>query len=387
MTIRTTTLVFAFALGLVWYVGGCESNSDGGGQDSSASGGSESSGGSGSSGLNPGDASGVVSGGSGGLTVEDGALSEPGGAIDSGSSGNVDSGSATGGVDGGSAGSGGQAGTISSGGSGGEPEDTSDASIDSSADSEAPTTGCTREELLQVIDDYFQAMAAHDPSSITVAENVKFTENGAVTQLGEGLWKTAGELKFHRDIIDPEQCATITQSVLDDSGSLVIFGLRLKLENLEITEIETMVVRGQSLDAIWFNPQTIIDVKQPEWDEIVPESQRSTRQELEGLAAQYFDLFVDGDLSAYPFTDDCSRYEDGLFTTAAGGCPSFIVATGSSLGTPRYPVTDVERGLTVGIMFYSGMFYDIHMFKVVDGKVSRIHAMMTSQSAGTTGWD
>jgi hypothetical protein len=96
---------------------------------------------------------------------------------------------------------------------------------------------------------------------------------------------------------------------------------------------------------------------------------------------------VDGDLSAYPFADDCSRYEDGLFTTAAGGCPSFIVATGSSLGNPRYPVIDVERGLTVGIMFYSGIFYDIHMFKVVDGKVSRIHAMMTSQNAGTTGWD
>jgi len=373
MAIRKMATIFGLLLGLAGCLGACSSNNKGNGLDASVTSGS------GGSALNTAGTSGNAQTGNGGLPADGSAATGIGG---------------TTGGSGGHAGGGGQAGTAGgtaatggNGGSSGAGGGKNDASTDSSADVAAPDTACTREKLLQIIEDYFKAMAAHDSSTVPAAKTLKFTENGSVIQLGKGIWKTAGELKFHRDIIDPEQCATLSESVIDESGSLVIFGLRLKLENLQITEIETMVVRGQGIDAIWFNPQTIIDVKQPEWDAVVPVAQCSAREELVALAAQYFDLFVDGDLNAYPFADDCSRYEDGLLTTGAGGCPTAIVASGSSMGTPRYPVTDVERGLTVGIMFYSGLFYDIHMFKVVDGKVTRIHAMMTSQSARTTGWD
>ena len=41
------------------------------------------------------------------------------------------------------------------------------------------TTACTRELLKSTITAYFTALAAHNPSTLPLASNVKFTENGA----------------------------------------------------------------------------------------------------------------------------------------------------------------------------------------------------------------
>ena len=38
---------------------------------------------------------------------------------------------------------------------------------------------------------YIEALVARDPSKIRTASTLKYTENGVVTQLGTGLWKTA----------------------------------------------------------------------------------------------------------------------------------------------------------------------------------------------------
>jgi hypothetical protein len=254
------------------------------------------------------------------------------------------------------------------------------------ADAGAAT--CTRDALTSLAGDYFDALAAHDASSLPLADGARFTENAAALDVGEGLWKTAGALDFRRDLVDAEHCTILTQAVVQESGKQLIFALRLHVEERRIDEIETIVVRGEGADAIWFSPQVIASTPQPEWEESLPEAERNTRGELVGLADRYFDLFVDGDLATFPFTDDCNRYEDGLFTTAAGGCPAFITA-GGTIASRRYPVADVERGVVAGIAIAEGVFLDLHMFKVRGGKVQRIQAVMTSQIAGApdTGWN
>ncbi|HTQ36972.1 MAG TPA: hypothetical protein VMH77_08035 [Steroidobacteraceae bacterium] len=42
------------------------------------------------------------------------------------------------------------------------------------------------------------ALAAHDPSRLPLAPDVKYTETGIVKRIGEGLWKTAQSLPRYR---------------------------------------------------------------------------------------------------------------------------------------------------------------------------------------------
>jgi hypothetical protein len=255
-------------------------------------------------------------------------------------------------------------------------------------DSSVTSAACTRDGLSRLVGNYFDALEAHDASTLPLAKAVKFTENTQSTPIGDGLWQTAGVLDFRRDLIDAEHCATVTQAVIEEQGKQIIFALRLQVATQRITEIETIVVRGEGVDSIWFHPDVIANTPQPEWEDAVPKDEQSTRDDLVALADRYFDLFVDGDVSTFPFTDDCSRYEDGLFTTGNGGCPAFITP-GGTIGARRYPVADAEHGVVAGFTIAEGTFLDLHMFKVSSGKVERIQAVMTSQIDGSadTGWD
>ena len=49
---------------------------------------------------------------------------------------------------------------------------------------------CDRACLASMMTRYLDAMMKHDPSSLPVAPNVKFTEDGKALKLGEGAWKT-----------------------------------------------------------------------------------------------------------------------------------------------------------------------------------------------------
>jgi len=51
---------------------------------------------------------------------------------------------------------------------------------------------CSREALRGLVDRYFAALAAHDPSGLPLSPNVRSTENGVEVGVGKGLWQTAG---------------------------------------------------------------------------------------------------------------------------------------------------------------------------------------------------
>ena len=147
------------------------------------------------------------------------------------------------------------------------------------------TDGCTRELLKTTVDAYFKALAANDPSTLPLADNVKFTENGEVMELGEGLWSTAGMVKFKQSAFDTQTCMTVTESVVPDGSTDIPLGLRLKLVAQKITEIETIAVRsGDYLVAS--NTGNMIALASDPWETIVPEDQRATRDELEKLDQQ-----------------------------------------------------------------------------------------------------
>jgi hypothetical protein len=242
-----------------------------------------------------------------------------------------------------------------------------------------PVAGCTRESLAGVVDAYFSALEARDATALPVAAGVKFTENGSAIALGDGLWQSAGAQLFRRNALDAERCGTLTQAVIEENGSPIIFGLRLGLVERKIAEIETYVARSTEFA---FKPQGIIDGAAQDWEGILPVEQRSTREELNAAANAYFDLFQDP-ATAVPFGTPCDRWENGTQTTngdCSAGVPGGLAMTGR-----RYPIADTESGIAAGFVLFSGSLLDFHMFKLKSGKIHIIHAVVGPR-VSSSGW-
>lgn len=304
----------------------------------------------------------------------------------SGQSGNQTSGS--GGVvsdAGGSGGSNGDSGGDSGEGDSGAVDGTVGDSTVSDSGGDGGATDCTREMLQQTIDAYYTALAAHDSSSLSLAPNVKFTENGEQIELGAGLWQTAGNAKFKRSALDTETCISVTESVIAEASADIVLGVRLKLEQQSITEIETIVVRsGDGFS----NPAALIGTESDDWETPLAVEQRPTREQLKRVVDLYFMLFPNG---ACHFTADCVRFENGFSPgscTGFGiGCPDPDAVTDPSTANmvPRLYVLDVEASIAVGFVMWRGLSTDFHMFKVRDGEIRGVHATLISSNG--SGWD
>ena len=185
-----------------------------------------------------------------------------------GSGGALPLASGTGGVTS-SAGSGGHAaGPPGSGGTGGAPAQPSiDASVaqpdagmpDAAMDGGATSAdACDRACLLAVMQSYLDALVAHDPTKAKFKAGAKYTANGVVATLGDGLWKTATKLEpeEHIEFADPEFGQVGSQLVVDEGSAQVIYQVRLKVVAHEITEVEAMEVRQADAANGFFSPRT-----------------------------------------------------------------------------------------------------------------------------------
>ena len=325
-----------------------------------AQGGSSGSGAAGDAGSGANAAAGAA-GGAGGSSA--GASGGLGGQIGAGGSSSGEPDASDSGASGGGAGTGGASGTGgSSGGSDGG-------------------AGCTRESLTALIDSYFTALTAHDPAPLPVTANVKFTENAQVHELGDGLlWKGAGALAFKRNLLDTERCGSLTHGVIDNGGTATIIGVRLKVENGKISEVESYVVDPSN--GFFPTPEGVKKDGGANWEGILPPAERSTRDVLSAAADAYFDLFSDSS-TMVPFGTPCDRFENG-FQTTRGQCSTGIPA-GVTLTNRRYVIADLEAGIAVGFVRF-GSLLDFHMFKVKSGKIMGIHALV-GPSARSSGWE
>ena len=279
------------------------------------------------------------------------------------------------------AGSGGAGGSLAAGGGSGTSAAGTGAAAGSGGGSSGSASGCTRESLKATIDNYFTAMAAHDPAMLPTSASIKFTENAKTAKLGDGLWKTAGKPVFTRNVLDTANCGTVTEAVVAENSGQVIFGLRLKLDaEQKVSEVETLVVRSGGFA---FKPQGIIDSKDNDWEGILPPDQRSSAEVMNAAANGYFDLFSKS--AMVPFGMPCYRLENGTLTTPGGDCGSGIPAGGLQMTHRRFPVVDLEAGITVGWVLFGGSLLDFHMFKFKGGKVQFINAVV-GPSSTSWGW-
>jgi len=221
----------------------------------------------------------------------------------------------------------------------------------------AANDGCDRACLDGFVDQYLNALVAHDPSKLPLAKNVKFTEDGVRLKPGDGLWATATGLGTYRlDFAEPEAGGAGAYAVIQENGTPTILWLRLKVLKHEITEIETLVARKQTTSLLNTNNLTTPPAI---FTEDVPEADRPSREEMVAIVNKYFDGIEQGNGDIVPFDKDCVRIENGVQT-----CPSSAssrlgaLSCGEQLSTkiftyiqsvsPRqFPLVDRERGLVL----------------------------------------
>jgi hypothetical protein len=254
---------------------------------------------------------------------------------------------------------------------------------------------CDRACLESMVNQYLAAMVAHDASKAPFAKTLKFTEGGVKLPPTEGLWFTStglGDYRFY--VSDPQEGQVGFVGVVMEHDKPVILALRLKVENKQITEAESIVAR-------MVNEKNLVNLKTapPELSTSLAPSERVPRQELIRLSDLYFDAIEKSDGSLVPWDPECYRFENGNLTASpkppkapaepppgAAGGPSPIPG-GSSCGdglssgmlktihnirSRRIPVVDEERGATWGV--YNFNHRGVLKVQMRDGSIRNSYA-------------
>ena len=259
----------------------------------------------------------------------------------------------------------------------------------------------------------------------------RYSENGQVLPVGEGMWATADRVgPYCHTFIDPDSGEAACFATLTEGGTRSMMALRVA-----DGEIEALVARpalfgggGAFGDGAAALDGSDLD---PRWLEPIHASERETREELVRVADAYFTGLENNDgLGDYPFADDCIRIENGFRTTGvpaasdAGKTPYLEAFRSLSarqqfetgyfrfvdrIRDRRYPVVDRERGLVFAFAFFdhSGTVREYQLadgtprrgvdrpfswmiaegFRIEQGLLTRIEALMTEVPYGMkAGW-
>ncbi|HKV04544.1 MAG TPA: hypothetical protein VJO53_05485 [Candidatus Acidoferrales bacterium] len=234
----------------------------------------------------------------------------------------------------------------------------------------ARENGCDYACLTGFIDQYLNALVAHDASRLPLASHVKFTENTISLQLGDALWGTISGMGTYRIYCaDPPAGQVGAEATIRENGTPAILVLRLKVENQRISEVETIVRRGaepaQNLEKL--GPPN------PAWLQPVAPADRTPREAMLNDANLYFEGIVHLSGDMVPFDEKCNRILDGIqdtnnpsynegwghgsFNPAAMGCRenmnTKIWAYIKSVDPRRFMVVDEKMGIVFGFFMFN----------------------------------
>jgi len=285
------------------------------------------------------------------------------------------------------------------------------------------------------VEQYLDALVAHDPSRLALSQGVKFTENGQRLELGDGLWNTASARgTYALYVADPQAGQIGFFGTVFEDDTPAILALRLRVEDGKISEVETVVARGDASGSHGERGARNLErmgQPHPAFQAEVPASERASREELVRTANMYFTGLERNDgKGVYPFTDDCQRIENGEpqtgnpknpdrpFDISTLGCKaqfeSGFFAFVTRIRDRRFVVVDEERGLVLAFVFFdhagnvrsvklaSGRTFDpglkrpftweiAELFKVEKGLIRQIEAVLDQcpygMSSGWSSWE
>ena len=268
--------------------------------------------------------------------------------------------------------------------------------------------------LNQFADRFLDAITSGDATRVPMAPHVRYTENGVQLAIGDALWATAEGLGDNKLVFtDPESGGIHIYAAVVENGLPSMLAARLKVENRELTEIETTVLRRNADDPAMAS----FAVDRPIWTQQVPAGQRVSRQALIDIADSYFEGITQARGGITPFDERCTRFENGgqmTLATAENAGPvqrmtcaeqfeagMLIIVT--SISNRRYLVIDEENQVASAIVTFDHRgnldavpggnpnnvtpggafgrpfsFLIFESFKIIDGRIRQIEATVLS---------
>jgi hypothetical protein len=246
---------------------------------------------------------------------------------------------------------------------------------------------CDRACLERLVDQYLDALAAHDPGKAPFASDVPLTENGQKLKLGDGLWRTFTGKGTYRMFVDDVEAGHVAfLGSIREADTPAMLALHLRIRDRKITAVEMLVQRNEK-SALGFEASGYT------WREEIPAGARKSRVDLLQTANMYFSGMQQNDgKGVYPFDADCNRIENGVFTTNVPTPPgqtrpdpktannyssqwscreqfeSGLLHFVSRIRDRRFVAMDPERGLVFSFVFFDHMAGVTRTFQVPDGR-------------------
>ena len=266
----------------------------------------------------------------------------------------------------------------------------------------AAAATCDRACLTGLLNQYIDALVAHDPSRLSLATGVvRYTEDTKDARLGEGLWKSVtAKGSFRHDYLDVARQKAASHVHLMEGATPVLYSVVLHVQDRRIGGIETLVQRVAADSRL---KPTELNKPVRGMEDPIPSGQRQSRQAMVRTALTYTEglrigSFVD---AGTPFAADAYRVENGAIL-AGEGCmrpnhcglydqniilhPSIIASVAA---------VDEEKGVVLLWMNfgYTGPSYGegnalvtFEAFKVWGGKIRTINAFFVGLPLSTSRW-
>ena len=184
--------------------------------------------------------------------------------------------------------------------------------------SPAAAQSCDRQCLSGLVTRYIEAVLAHDPSLLPLAEDVRYTEGGAYVPLGEGAWQSlTARGTFRHDYLDTTRQVAAAHIDFREGDRPVLLSVALHVDDGRVSGIETIVHRVQP-DS-FFQP-AVLDRPVRGMDRPVAVHERQSRDDMIALALRYAEGLRIGNFTdaGVPFAPEAYRVENGMITAGEG---------------------------------------------------------------------
>jgi hypothetical protein len=282
-------------------------------------------------------------------------------------------------------------------------------------------SSCDKRCLMLNLNLVLEAIGNNAPAGLPIAANAKITSDGVVGKLESSpVWGPARRIPYRLVFADPVTESAVFYGVVTNSyerpagappathaapagagDQWWYYVLRIKVLDKTITEVEQLDLEPPKGG---FGSDGIRNLHAPDriWDQVVPPSERSTREELFATADKYWDVVSKRiDTKDVPWGPSCQRLESGTVTSDSA---SFPWSCGNGMKQPsvywivenrRYYIADVERGVVLGFAVFmtpkefpkNPFGLAIEFFKVENGLIQAIDAFSRTRSfAQRSGW-
>lgn len=182
----------------------------------------------------------------------------------------------------------------------------------------AQAAECDRACLGGLVTQYVDAVLAHDPSMLPLADDAEYTEGGRAVEMGQGAWQTiTGKGSFRHDYLDTARQVAASHIHFLEGDMPVLISVALHVDGGKISGIETIVAKITPDSP--FQPTRLGEPIRG-MDTPIPEGMRQSREEMVRLALSYAEGLRIGNFTdaGVPFAPEVYRVENGVITAGQG---------------------------------------------------------------------